>query len=371
MFIGAFTVARASAPQMFGVNLSGGAFGSNIPGTYGTDYIYPGAADFDYYNGKGLTLIRLPFRWERIQHSLNATLDPTEMGRIDAVVALAHSRGMKILLDMHNYDGYTISGTGYTVGSTQVPVSAFQNAWGQLAAHYANESAIYGYDLMNEPINTLANWQPQAQAAVNTIRQYDTTHYVFVEGVNWSGSQTWASSNSTLSVTDSANLLVYSAHSYWNANHDGSYGANEQGTATTGVNFAQPFVSWVTSHGYNGHIGEYGVPNNSNNYLASWETALDGFLSYLKANNISGTYWSGGPWWGTYPLSCEPTSNYTVDALQMSVLQNYNNNQITTTETPTMPLWSLALLTFILLITAANSSQLYRQGIRQRRAPVR
>lgn len=315
---------QAAAPIMFGVNLAGGEFNSNVlPGSCGTNYIYPNDAEFAYYQSKGLTFIRVPFRWERIQHTLNAPLNTTEMGRLDTVIGYARNRGMKVLLDMHNYNNYTIAGAGYQVGSAQVPYSAFQNVWGQIADRYKNENAIYGYDLMNEPGGTLANWQAAAQAAVNTIRQFDTVHYVFVEGVNWSGAQSWAGSNATLQVNDPVNLLVYSAHSYWDGNHDGVYESNEAGRPSKGIDSARPFVEWIKAHGYNGHIGEYGTPDTYS--VPSWNTSLDNFLCYLRANNISGTYWAGGLWWGDYAISCEPSSNYTVDSAQMTALQKAGN----------------------------------------------
>ena len=53
--------------QLFGVNLSGAEWGNRYPGTFGTDYTYPTASELDYYKSKGLTLIRLPFLWERVQ----------------------------------------------------------------------------------------------------------------------------------------------------------------------------------------------------------------------------------------------------------------------------------------------------------------
>ena len=54
-----------------GVNLAGGEFGK-LPGTYGTDYTYPAPADIDYYVELGFNLIRVPFRWERLQPTLGA-----------------------------------------------------------------------------------------------------------------------------------------------------------------------------------------------------------------------------------------------------------------------------------------------------------
>ena len=76
-----------------GVNLAGAEFGSNVPGSFGTDYTYPTHAEIDYYASKGLTVIRLPFLWERLQRSEFGALDPTELSRLDDVVNYATSKG--------------------------------------------------------------------------------------------------------------------------------------------------------------------------------------------------------------------------------------------------------------------------------------
>jgi autotransporter-associated beta strand protein len=315
-------------PQMFGVNLSGGDFNSgNLPGTYGVNYIYPNDGELAYYEAKGLNLIRLPFRWERVQHTLLATLDATEMGRLDSVIASAHSRGMKVILDMHNYNNYSISGTGYQVGSANVSYAAYQNVWSQLAAHYKNESAIYGYDIMNEPGGTLANWSTAAQGVVNTIRLQDTTHYIFQEGISSSGAQSWLKYNAALNIVDPVGRLIYSAHSYWDSNDSGTYSASytSQGAyPTLGNDRVAPFLQWLgTMPHAHGHIGEFGVPNTNATNSAQWNVVLNNFLGTIQAAGLSATYWAGGPWWGSYILSCEPTNNFTTDAAQMSVLQNY------------------------------------------------
>ena len=78
----------ALACPQFGVNLSGGEFGSALPGTYGVDYLYPGidaqgynnAWELDYFHSKGLNLIRLPLQWERLQHDLYGPLPRSTWG---------------------------------------------------------------------------------------------------------------------------------------------------------------------------------------------------------------------------------------------------------------------------------------------------
>ena len=74
-----------AGPLLLGVNLAGAEFGSNVPGVFGTDYTYPTHTEIDYYAAKGMSVVRLPFLWERIQHSKNAALDAVELGRLDDV----------------------------------------------------------------------------------------------------------------------------------------------------------------------------------------------------------------------------------------------------------------------------------------------
>lgn len=68
---------HASAPgRLRGVNLAGGEFGapniaptssfSNLHrGTYGHDYHYDSQETYRYLVGRGIRLVRIPFRWER------------------------------------------------------------------------------------------------------------------------------------------------------------------------------------------------------------------------------------------------------------------------------------------------------------------
>jgi hypothetical protein len=68
---------------LLGVNLAGGEFGTpdHVPGIFGTDYIYPSHTEIDYYAAKGMSVIRLPFLWARLQHSENGPLDGAELAR--------------------------------------------------------------------------------------------------------------------------------------------------------------------------------------------------------------------------------------------------------------------------------------------------
>jgi len=72
---------RNEAP--FGVNLAGAEFAhQKTPGVYNRDYTYPTIAELDYFKSKGLTLFRLPFLWERLQHEFVGNLYEAELARL-------------------------------------------------------------------------------------------------------------------------------------------------------------------------------------------------------------------------------------------------------------------------------------------------
>ena len=320
-------IARAST----GVNLAGAEFGSNYPGTFGTDYTYATSSELDYYKSKGLMLIRVPFLWERMQPTLNTALNTAELGRMQTLVAAAASRGMKIVLDAHNYGRYGL-GTfsdptthGNIIGSSQVPVAAFSDFWTRMATAFAGNPGVYGYDLTNEPhdMGGASVWPTAAQAAINAIRTVDTTTPIIVEGDLFSSAQFWASTNTTFPLSDSSNNLLYEAHQYFDGNSSGQYTQtyDAQGAyPTIGVDRVTPFLNWLSSNHVRGYLGEYGVPNND----ARWFTVLDNFLNAITGvGGVPGTYWAGGPSWNwcnsllvVEPCNCN-------DAPQMPTLVKY------------------------------------------------
>src|SRR5258708_373742 len=68
--------AADAAPPRRGVNLAGAEFGvrrdfcNENPGAFGRDYTYNSEPSIAYFAERGITLFRVPFRWERIQPRL-------------------------------------------------------------------------------------------------------------------------------------------------------------------------------------------------------------------------------------------------------------------------------------------------------------
>ena len=323
--------------ESFGVNLSGGEFGGVYPGTIGTHYGYPTYKDLDYFKSKGLTLIRFPFRWERVQYQLNGPLNPLDLGKMKEFVQAAEDRNLPVILDMHNFARRSFDG-----GSTQTVIGAgsaltkehLADVWKKLAMEFKSYKNIWGYDIMNEPYSmpTPSTWFDIAQASINSIREVDTITHIVISGDRFSSSLHWVQYSDNLrNLVDPYDKLIYQAHMYFDKNQSGSYGSYVNGvfvpstydaegaTPQTGVKWVKPFVDWLKKYKKKGLMGEYGIPDDD----LRWNVVLENMLIYLRDNGVPGTYWSAGPRWGAYRLAVHPSNNYTVDRPQMAVLEKY------------------------------------------------
>lgn len=243
---GSLSVARSQAPVVEaqgadrrGINMSGGDFGtpgpldatssfSNAnPGTYNSAYHFDTQASFSYVASRGITLVRLPVRWERVQPTLGGPLDAAEVARITDAVARAAAAGLRVVIDIHNYGAYWLSdgsqGVRRAIGSPEVTVAHFASLWANLSAAFKANAGVAGYGLMNEPVGMAgpAAWEQASQAAVSAIRHNGDTKLVLVPGYNWSGAQQWTAQHPRAWIAD-ANVR-YEAHHYWDRDSSGAY----------------------------------------------------------------------------------------------------------------------------------------------------
>ncbi len=304
---------------LISVNLSGAAFHPEaIPGVYGENYLYPDESYFQKYAAAGVQSIRLPFLWERLQPTLNAALNETELARLTQSLDLAKKYGLSVILDLHNYYRYNSA----QIGSATVPISAFADFWTRVAQVLSNHPALYAYGLMNEPHDTNGYWPQAALAAAQAIRILDSKHWIFIAGERWSSAYHWPTYNNQL-ITDAwmrdpANKLVYEAHLYLDGDYSGNYSdSSETYSPMLGVERASPFVQWLKENGLRGYLGEHGVPD----YSLSGMVAMDNLLNYLGRNCIPLAYWAAGPWWGNYPLALDVDS--TIKRPQLPILRRY------------------------------------------------
>ncbi|MFN0071880.1 MAG: glycoside hydrolase family 5 protein, partial [Chloroflexota bacterium] len=222
------SLSAQSAPPLsgkqFGVSIAGADFAeSRLPGTRNTDYIYAADASRQQYLAtRGQKLIRIPFRWERVQRTAFGPLWTDDIAGLRAMLDAAAAAGQVAILDMHNYARY------YDVPLTRADAAKLNDVWQKLAHEFRGHPALFGYEIMNEP-HTLPEgssaWADLAQAATTAIRKEDSNAWVLVPGYAWQGAWYWPQNNASLNVTDPAGRMLYAAHQYFDRDGSGTYGS--------------------------------------------------------------------------------------------------------------------------------------------------
>jgi cellulase (glycosyl hydrolase family 5) len=227
-----------------GVAVAGGAFGapavdatssfSNAsPGIVERDYHFDHAQSLQWLRARGIDLVRIEFRWERIQPQLGADLRVDELRRLQDIVQAAGDAGLGVVLDLHNYGAYYKASGGRgvrrLVGSPQVPTSALTDLWLRLSDAFAGSSAVAALGLMNEPVHYATNdyrsaaaaWEDISGTVVSALRGAHESRAIAVGGAFWSRLRGWPQRHPEPWIDD-PNVL-YEAHHYWDRDHDSTY----------------------------------------------------------------------------------------------------------------------------------------------------
>lgn len=290
---------RSGRGPLAGINLAGAEFGERMPGVHGQDFIHPGPADFDGVAELGLSLVRLPFRWERLEPGLDGRFDPDEWRRIEDGIDAAARRGLVIVLDLHNYARRRIPADGFAearlIGSADVPVASFSRLWSEIARRTAARPHV-AYGLMNEPYDLAAReWLVIANAAIGAIRAAGAGNLVLVPGVAYTGAHSWyAAGNAAMAgVRDPAANFAIEVHQYLDANSSGDDPLAV--TSTIGSERLEAFQEWARARGLKAFLGEFGAGRDDLSLAA-----LADLLAEMAANPdvwVGWSAWAAGPWW--------------------------------------------------------------------------
>lgn len=229
-----------------GINVAGGAFSapsieptsdfSNVnPGAIDREYHYDRPETFRYVADRGMELVRIEFRWERLQPTLGGDLDGAELERVRGAADAARDAGMQVVIDMHNYGAYYLHdgarGVRRPIGSAEVSIEHFADVWRRLSQAFATDDGILAYGLMNEPVDMQGAsglrppqvWERASQAAIDAIRSRNDLKLVMVSGYNYSGAQQWPSQHPRAWIRDRIDNFRYEAHHYWDLEHTSTY----------------------------------------------------------------------------------------------------------------------------------------------------
>lgn len=321
------TEAAAGHEMVRGVNLAGGDFGT-VPGAYGTDYTYPTQAEVDGYAHRGFDVIRVPFRWQRVQHAINGPLDDTgdgtgDLERLRAVVGWITERKMIAILDLHDYARRKIDGAEVIVGSESLPTPALSDLWVRLSKVFKDNDRVW-FGLMNEPFDIPADdWKAVAQSVTNAIRATGARNLLLVPGTAYSGAHSWVTSGNAQAManfSDPADNFAFEVHQYLDADSSGKNGTCIEGSGGR----LKPFIDWAkATPGRKGFLGEFaaGDPN-----IAGQEQCATELTALLDAAEKSGVFigwtaWGGGAWWDpNYIFRLAPTKPGQPDTRYMQML---------------------------------------------------
>jgi endoglucanase len=314
-----------------GANVSGGEFG-RVPGTYATDYIYPGREQIDFYASRGFSVLRVPFRWQRVQHTLYGGLDVVGDGsgdfeRLRKLVGTITGRGMVAVLDPHDYGGRNVGSQGVLIGSAALPVAAFDDLWRRLAQTFKGNERVW-FNLMNEPAGISASrWKMIAQSATNAIRATGALNRILVPGTAWTGAHSWVSSGNAAQMTsfvDPAHNYAFDVHQYLDRDSSGS-----QGTCVTGAGAKRlnAFIVWArAAPNRSGFLGEFAGGDPAVPGRQGCATELRALLDSAERSGVfvGWTAWGGGPWWNkAYMFRLQPAGRGGGDTSYMHILRSY------------------------------------------------
>lgn len=213
-----------------GVNAGGGElclgmtdFSNKNPGVYGRNYLYPSRESLAFLRSRGHDLVRLPFRWERVQPVPGGSLNLTEIGRIQRVVSDAEDLGMVVILDVHNFAQYRSPEGGLSLGDS-LKVSDFADLWRRLSLVFGEADSVRGYDIMNEPrsvVGGAAGWERASQAAVDAVRSTGDKTRIMVPGFHPApdggsgGVFAFRANHPRAWIKDPLKRFFYTTHGYW------------------------------------------------------------------------------------------------------------------------------------------------------------
>ncbi|GIW07994.1 MAG: hypothetical protein KatS3mg060_2799 [Dehalococcoidia bacterium] len=316
----------------YGINLTGAEYTPrSLPGVLGKDYVYPysgvttslypsGYQGLSYFRSKGLRLVRLPVRWERVQPVAFGPLSEADVAGIRRVLDEAASRQQQVIVELHNSDGY------YGVKLSAGQAGQFADVWQKLAGVLVGHPGLYGYELLNEPAELVGGsgtWKVLAQAGLEGIRRVDRSAWVLIPGYQWQKASTWRTYNEDLLLTDPSGKLLYAAHIYfdWDATGFHRYSYDAGGAyPMIGVDRVRGYLEWLAEHRVQGIITEYGVVDHD----PRWLTVLENFLRVVDSDPwvVGAVAWAAGPLWGTpRDLGLDPLNGK--DQPQMQVIAKF------------------------------------------------
>jgi endoglucanase len=300
----------------YGVNLEGGEFSPGPGGTNGTNYFMPTLSNFQYFQGLGFSIIRVPVDQARLQSQPYGPINTTHANELKTVLDYAYQTGMYVMIDPHTYgkdwmditSAYQVIDVDKPAGSIfpYIDKSEFADFWRRMTILYRNyPNVIWG--LQNEPnVQGTQVWHDIAVAAVYAIRTVEREagvpyHIISIPGTFFTTAATWVSSGNAAVWAGYADPyggpFWFEMHQYLDANFSGT---SNQCVAGSGSSNLTAATNWLNSNGYKGFIGEFDWYNTctaANQVSTSNGNCVTEGNALLTA--MTNSAWAGWAWWGS------------------------------------------------------------------------
>ncbi|HEX8235308.1 MAG TPA: cellulase family glycosylhydrolase [Abditibacteriaceae bacterium] len=228
---------------------------------------------------------------------------------VDELLPLCKELGIAVLIDLHTPPGGRNAANECRMFQEKKWQDKFLGVWDKIARRYRGNETVWGYDLVNEPVegtvpDDLMNWRALVEQTARRVRAIDAQHAIVVEPAPW-GSPSSIEDFEPLPVSN----VVYSVHMYepHQFTHQGVYsdpvGVNYPGTINGRQwdkeqlrRVLQPVIEFQRDYGVPIYIGEFSAirwaPDDSAyRYL---KDAIDIF----EENNWSWAYHAFREWNG-------------------------------------------------------------------------
>lgn len=164
-----------------------------------------------------------------------------KLGELDQALAAAARNGIRLLIDLHAPPGGRQPDGTLCMVLEQPYQDHFVRVWQRIATRYRGNPAVWGYDLINEPVQNkpsppgLADWLGIQVKAGKAIREIDSTTPIVIESDAWDNPQRFA----WMEPVDLTNV-IYQAHMYFPGEFTHQGVRNTWGEASAGARMEYP-----------------------------------------------------------------------------------------------------------------------------------
>jgi endoglucanase len=199
------------------VRLRGVAFGNEVWAHHALPVRHHGEVDFARVHAMGMNAVRFYIYAGTLEDDAHPGLyKDAGWLWLDTNVAWARAHGVYLIFNMHvPPGGFQSMGEGRALWVEPANQDRLVALWRAIAARYAREPVVAGYDLLNEPGVTESRnqWELLSARIDQAIREVDTQHIVIVERTN-SVNKDWTNDGDMNFFMLSDPNVVYTFHFY-------------------------------------------------------------------------------------------------------------------------------------------------------------